>query len=330
MSLLLAPLTPLYSIGVTLDRLLRPSKRLSKPVVSIGNISTGGTGKTPLLIHLAGELVKRSKSVAVLSRNYQSHISYQGMNDEALLLKDKIPQVILGLDSNRKKKAQEILDRFTVDFFLLDDGFQHWSLKRDVDIVCIDSTNPFGNGHLLPWGILRESVSSLKRASSIVMTRTELSSLKKVEEIKNCIQEKSRAPIFVSSFIPKARRMSDGKEIDLSEFITKKGLAVSAIGNPVSFEQTLHLFQIQIHPLRFRDHHAYMEKDLNRIVDLSFSENRTVFVTEKDWVKLKQLKWEKILAHSDLIVVRQEISFGNDTSAWENYIDRQILSHEKN
>jgi tetraacyldisaccharide 4'-kinase len=156
---LMLALSRIYGVVASVTQAMYHDRLLSVyrshvPVVSVGNITTGGVGKTPFVIWLARTLKDKGLKVVVLSRGYGAA---QGLNDEAKMFKEILPDVPIVTGANRKKSIQETLKEKHVDLFVADDAFQHWPLHRDLDIVLIDATNPFGNGHLVPRGILRES-----------------------------------------------------------------------------------------------------------------------------------------------------------------------------
>src|SRR3989344_3685960 len=146
---------------------LAPSCRLGKPVISIGNITLGGVGKTPLVECVVRFLKDKGLEPVVLIRGYGA--DKQVGSDEAKLLEESLPGIPVLVGANRVKNARDFLTRNAADVFVLDDGFQHWRLRRDLDIVAINATNPFGNRHLLPRGILREPLSALRRADIFVL-----------------------------------------------------------------------------------------------------------------------------------------------------------------
>ncbi|HZW29293.1 MAG TPA: tetraacyldisaccharide 4'-kinase, partial [Isosphaeraceae bacterium] len=145
--------------------------RLGVPVVSVGNLTVGGTGKTPMVEWLARWFRARRRRVVIVSRGYRGE---QGLNDEGLVLEENLPDVPHLQDRDRVRAGRVALQELEADILVLDDGFQHRRLARDLDVVLIDALEPFGLGHLLPRGLLREPVRSLRRADLVVLSRADL------------------------------------------------------------------------------------------------------------------------------------------------------------
>lgn len=274
-------------------------KRLSCPVISIGNITVGGTGKTPFVIHLARRFVKEGISIAILSRGYKRKkdssplvsngntifLSPEESGDEAFLMAQRLKNIPVLVGKDRFRNGLMALQKIKVQGFLLDDGFQHLSLYRDLNIVLIDSLIGFGSGHLLPRGILREPLSSLQRADLFILT--------KVKEKKDCHSLESklkelqpRAKIFHSHYEPIEFVNPFGEVQELSMMKGRRALVFSGIARPETFSSLLEQVGIEIQKeLVFPDHHSYSSSDLERIrreargVDF-------VVTTEKDMVKL--------------------------------------------
>lgn len=278
------------------DRRWLPSARLPVPVISVGNLSTGGTGKTPMCAWLVRELTARGMRPGILSRGYRAT---NGANDEALLLAHECPGVPHVQDARRVRGGRALVDR-GVDVIVLDDGFQHRRLQRDVDLVLIDATRPWGLPRvdanrepvraLLPRGLLREPPSSLARADAIVITRTEQVSAREVAELERAIERCAPGrPLARARHA--ARRLRDeharaepieslaGREVDL----------VSAIGNPEAFEASVRATGAIVRAHRmYPDHHAYRREDLDDLGPSALSP-RPLVTTAKDAVKLVPL-----------------------------------------
>ena len=175
-----------WHAGVCIDRCFTRRVRLPRPVVSVGNITVGGTGKTPFVITLGEELRNKGLKVAVLTRGYKAQSTER---DEPYLIKSALPDAQVLVSANRVKAAFESLKGpFAPDIFLLDDGFQHWRLHRDVDIVLLDCLLPFGLGEVVPLGFLREPISALARANFVVLTRSDLVADWKLEGLLEYLQ----------------------------------------------------------------------------------------------------------------------------------------------
>ena len=279
--------TDFYFLG------LFKEKRLSQPVISVGNITWGGTGKTPLVISIIQFLKEKNFKPAILTRGYMdSGDGGEDDSDEALLLKRSCNDVPVLVGADRFKQAQEALKKQPIDLFVMDDGFQHLPLARDLDIAVIDTLNPFGNGWLIPRGILREPVGALRRADIFVLTRVDLGleNLKRVQEELHSVNPAT--PIVESIHQPVALvGLRSEAQRDLN-FIKGKTIAsLNAIGNPDAFHNTLKALGARIQKdFSFIDHHVYTVDDIKRINRTCLEQKiDTLVTTEKDAVKLRKL-----------------------------------------
>ena len=324
-----------YGVGLFFDRRngQRRRIRLKLPVVSIGNLSLGGTGKTPVLIRLAADLKNEGIDVAVLTRGYRgpgrgpspSQILIPGepfnetaFSDEVRLLREKLPQTVVGVGPDRVANAEAILERRNVDGFLLDDGFQHWAVERDWDVVCVDASDPWGGSHLIPWGRLREPFSEIKRAGLIILTRTELVPSATLDTIESSIRLHTKAPILRSEY-KRLYSQWNMKEPRQSTVKNKKVLAVSAVGNPSAYEEGLRRDGADVTPRRFLDHHNYNDRDVAKMGEWVLKTGGDVVITEKDFVKLRHLN----VSILPLWLARQELTFpGPQHKEWENFISQ--------
>jgi len=298
-----------YGLGVGLHqkRCASIAQRFSVPVVSIGNITVGGTGKTPAVISLAGEWTSRGKRVAVLSRGYgrsgpSNHTlvvsdgekvlaQVPEAGDEPTLIAERVPGCVVIVGSNRRKSAELAIERFDAEILLLDDGFQHRTVHRDRDVVLIDALNPFGYGHLLPRGLLRESLEGLRRAHYLILTRcdhiSEDDAGKIMARLKNLapgaqVLKAVHAPVSVLDATDNSKAPPDSLRGN-----TIAGLC--GIANPASFLRTLGELGANVaQEILFPDHHSYTERDLDRIVKQSEG-LESVVTTEKDWVRLRKI-----------------------------------------
>lgn len=277
-------------------------------VISIGNITVGGSGKTPMAIYLADALTKKDKKVVVLSRGYKSKIHGIGIvsdgknillnpdeaGDEPFLIAEKTKNIPVVIGKDRYKAGLFAIDRFQPDIIILDDGFQHIRLKRDKDIVLIDSIRGFGNGHLLPRGILREPIDSLKRADNIFINGDE------DEEIIHRIRA-AGAAAPIKSFKYKQSgfiNLADKTMIEPDKLKHKNILAFAGIANPISFFKTLEGLDIAIkEKIVFPDHHKYNIKDIEKIKTHASSIDCFI-TTEKDGVKIKDLLSGNIIVYA--------------------------------
>lgn len=291
-----------YYVGYKLDVALKliKSKRLPVKVISIGNITVGGTGKTPTAIAIAEQALKRGMHPCILTRGYKGRLRgpvlvreglySEDVGDEPLLMSarfgNKVP-VIVG----RKRYASGVFALDTVkpapDLFILDDGFQHRALKRDVDLLLINARDPFDNGKLLPMGRLREPLSQIKRADVILLTKSEGID---TSEIELMIRSKNHtAPIFKASHLASGIRSDSGGTLSLGALDGNKVYAFCAIGEPDSFRDLLLSRGADIVGFRaFRDHHAYSVSELESVMtDAKKSGAVWIITTEKDIMRMR-------------------------------------------
>lgn len=313
---LLAPLSTLYYVGYLADKNLTEPQKLSKPVISAGNITWGGAGKTPTVIKLAEEFLSAGKRVAILSRGYKRRLKVKGerlkanasalgdkeplivsdgekilvspeeSGDEPYLMAEKLKGAVILVGANRYLAAKIAIGNFSADVLLLDDGFQYWALARELDIVCIDAQNPFGNGFLIPAGILREPISALKRADLIALTNTDKVSAQSLLQLKRKIADVSPAPIVLLKYsITDIKNVFTGNSEKIDN--SKEVVGFSAIGNNKSFKETLNSLNLNLKRFySFLDHTWYNEKTLSRML---FENPGALFITTlKDAVKLRQ------------------------------------------
>lgn len=264
---------------------------VDRPVISVGNITMGGVGKTPLVVQIAQYIKKQGFTPAVLIRGYMEDKTAV-KSDEAMLIKAQLPDIDVLEGGDRYQSVQRHLEKKSCDVFIMDDGFQHRRLHRDLDIVAIDSTNPFGNRKLIPRGILRESLTALKRANSVVLTRTDVcdASLEQLHQDIHVYNPK--ISVFDSQHRPTHFKSLDGaKSFELDHLRNKRVLAFCGIGNPEAFKSTLNQLHIDVAEfLVYIDHHSYVVDDLNKIIQLA-QQNKLEYIvtTQKDIVKVREL-----------------------------------------
>jgi tetraacyldisaccharide 4'-kinase len=284
-------LTPIYRIVVSyrnqqFDSGSKNVESVDATVISIGNLTTGGTGKTPMVVWVCELLHQNQTKVGIVSRGYGAEEGAQ--NDEAMELELRLPGVPHVQNPDRVSAANQCIEDHSVNTVVLDDGFQHRRLARDLDIVLVDASNPFGYDHLIPRGLLREPVSSLRRCDAVVITRCDRVAAERLEEIRNRIQRETSSPIALSRTRAVALIQHDGTEVPLSELNTGGWFAFSAIGNPDSFESSLGELECDLAgSQRFRDHHSFTEVDLTKmsVAAIASGANRLI-CTHKDLVKI--------------------------------------------
>lgn len=279
----------------------------------MGNITVGGTGKTPVVELLARRLKKDGYKVLILNRGYkgdfsgevglvsngsQVFMSAKEAGDEPYMMANTLSGVPIIIGPNRVKTGKYGVDNFGPDFIILDDGFQHLQVKRDYDIVVIDSTNPFDNEYLLPRGKLREPLVNLKRAHLFLLTKADQVGIDDLAKInKRLVEINPAASIIKTKHKPDYIRSlgeRNRREINLDG---EKVLAVSGIGNPKSFEKTLeNLGAKLVEKIRFEDHHSYTKEEIVEIFTLaSQSGVDKIITTEKDAVSIDKNLVDEII-----------------------------------
>ena len=268
------------------DKGLLKSYRAEVPVISVGNITTGGTGKTPLVIRLCNLLAEKSLKCVILTRGYRA--GQEKLTDEPAILIKSCPDAKVVVNPDRVAAAKALTDS-DADVIILDDGFQHRRLRRDIDIITIDATCPFGYGRMLPAGLLRETPQAMKRADAVVITRCERLS----DESQKLLEERIRkiAPdIIMAKAIHKnsAPRTIKDRVIDIDEIEGKNAFAFCGIGNPDAFLANISEIGVELVGWRiFNDHHGYSEQDIKDIHGQAGSlKTDIILTTRKDWVKI--------------------------------------------
>jgi tetraacyldisaccharide 4'-kinase len=268
------------------DRGWLASYSVSSVVVSVGNLTTGGTGKTPLVIWLANQLLARGRSCAILTRGYRTVPGHA--SDEPALLAKSCGGAEVIVNPNRVAAAQKAIQKSRPDVLILDDGFQHRRLRRDLDILAVDATCPFGYGKLLPAGLLREPVQSVCRAQFCVITRFDLATDEQIAEIEKTLRRfQPNLQIFHAVHKQHQAKTFRGRSIPVGQLAGQKAFVFCGIGNPPAFLRSLEsLGIIPVGRLFFKDHHPYTSEDLDTIFRQAHqSKADLILTTEKDWVK---------------------------------------------
>ncbi len=271
-------------------------------VIAVGNITVGGTGKTPTACLLARLLADKGFRVCIVTRGYggaetkmplvvsdgQSVLATAAdAGDEAVMLGRKLKGIPVIACTDRPAAGRLACERFGAQAILLDDGFQHLRLRRDLDIVLVNAADPFGNGHLLPRGILREPLAALERAGMIVLTKAEdtQAAAGLAETIKKL---NSRAPVFTATYkIARLRNAATGTMTQIEELSGTQVAALSSIGDPESFLQMLKNSGMTVaEKLTYPDHHCYGTDDY-AVIQKASDRLEAVITTEKDIAKLE-------------------------------------------
>ncbi len=323
-------------------------ERLNCFVISLGNITVGGTGKTPTAQRLAKEIRDLGYRVVILNRGYRAKfdgdvgIVSDGKNlnmdaaqagDEAYMLAKHLPNVPVLIGARRAVTGQYAIEHFGAEVVILDDGYQHWQVIRDLDILLIDAVSVFGNGHLLPRGTLRESMSHISRADVCLMTKVDQAREGSRELIRKTVRKYNSTAQIVESIhqprclIPLAKWSTDlaGVGVPVEKISGRKVMAVSAIGNPASFERTLRDLGAEIiSSLRYPDHHDYTiieMEDILRQADSFAAE--MIIVTEKDAVKIPD-EVAKENWNIPIFVISVEVTFQAGAQDFEKFLRRRL------
>lgn len=257
------------------------------PVISVGNLTLGGTGKTPMVAWLARWFRERNVRVSIISRGYRAEAD--GQNDEARELEQLMPDVPHLQNPDRIAAASVAVDELESQVILLDDGFQHRRIARDLDIVLIDATEPFGHGRVFPRGLLREPIANLARAHCVALTRADMVDERRVAEIRQVVQQHAPQAEWVEmAHRPHQLLTCSGESADLDTLRDQPVAAFCGIGNPVGFRHTLTECGYRIQELReFPDHHAYGSEDVRGLTNwLRNLPVEAAICTHKDLVKL--------------------------------------------
>ena len=300
--LLLVLLSWPYSLAVRVRNglyslhLLRAQK-VDAVVISAGNLTTGGTGKTPLVVWLCRLVRRQGLRCAVLTRGYRatnqkSKIKNQKYNDEPALLAAECPDANVVVEPDRVAGAREAIREYNAQVLILDDGFQHRRLARNIDVITIDATLPFGYGRLLPAGLLREPVAGLRRADAVVITRCDQVSEARLAWIEEQIRRiRPQAIVATSIHAPVGAAVQGGGEIGIEELRGKRVFAFCGLGNPEAFFDTARRIGCILVGSRSLDDHCAYTSDCLDEVHRQAKERKADFLltTQKDWTKIAEL-----------------------------------------
>ncbi len=262
---------------------------VSAPVISIGNLTLGGTGKTPMVKWLARWLCARGVRVVIVSRGYGATVGQQ--NDESLELAQALPNVPHVQNADRVAAARRAIEDFVCQLILLDDGFQHRRLARDLDIVLLDALEPFGHEHVFPRGTLREPLAGLRRADVVCLSRADTISALERNAIHRRVAKIAPDAVWCElAHTPSGLINAAGEAQPLDALAGRSVAAFCGIGNPDGFRHTLAAAGCEIAAWRaFSDHHAYMPADIAELDKLIADSNADFAVcTHKDLVKVRQ------------------------------------------
>ena len=269
-SILLIPLALLVEFVNFLKKRFVTQKKFNIPVVCVGNIYLGGTGKTPLSFEVV-KIIENFKFKTALIKKY-----YKQQIDEIDLSKDKVKNILI--DNSRTKAIKKAVDG-KIQAVVLDDGFQDYSIYKDLNILCFNAKQLIGNGRVIPAGPLRESFNALKRSQIVVINGEKNKSFeKKIRTISKKIS------IYYSEYLPK----------NINKFRNKNILAFAGIGNPENFFDLLRKYKLKVKKtIKFPDHYFYTRHELLEIIEMAKQNNLEIVTTEKDYYRIKNFKLNK-------------------------------------
>ncbi len=333
LGLLLAPLSYIYDLALRLRRDLYrrgvlATRRAGLPVISIGGVRVGGSGKTPFAMWMARRLVDRGSRVVLLTRGYGRRrkqdtilLTRNGLEqedpldcgDEPYLLASNLPDVPVAVDGDRYRAAKLAEKWLSPDLFLMDDGFQHLRLARDFDIVLVPGDEDLSEAACLPRGPLREPLSALKDADVVVCIASGDTWCRTLE---------ANVPVHVARLVPAGlHRLDDGGEVDPRELTGSKVGAFCGIARPEAFWRTLEEMGLGVDSRRdFPDHHPYSKQDHEDLLRLLSDSDRLV-TTEKDAVKLRRYPWPE----GKILFVRLDLVLEDEPAFWERVETRGVL-----
>lgn len=342
---LLWPFSVIYRIGLAIYLWfyrsgIRKRCRLGVPVISVGNLTSGGTGKTPAVQSICRMLQNEGKKIAVLSRGHggSAHgpaIASDGASvlstseeagDEPILLARSLPGVPVIVGRDRRASGKLAMENFKPDAIVLDDGLQYWQLHRDVDVVVLNAKKPFGSGFVLPMGDLREPVTGLRRAGIVLLTNTASVADSHIASVREAV---SRFAPGVMTFCAQHRPShildaETGDMLDLNWLAGRKVFAFCGIGHPDAFFESLRDLQAVITgSIVFPDHYRLSDRDITAIIDgANECGAEVILTTEKDLARMDDRRIPRLFA----LAITLDIE---DTTAFAQYIADSIHSQEK-
>lgn len=320
----------LYELGVRLrvaayETSYAKSRALDSVVISVGNISVGGSGKTPLTGYIAAYLKKLDHDVAILTRGYgrtsrgrrvlnlprgdAASQSFLEVGDEPLMMARSLPEVPIIVDEDRYQAGRWAESNLSTKILVLDDAYQHLSLQRDLNLLLLDATDPFGGFEMVPFGRLREPLYGIKRADAVIVTRADrpFDQAQTTAIIKHFCGDRVPVMYFYSS-ISRLRHLESGKVYDVADFRGWNVAVLCAVGNPRAFVDDILQAGINVSWERFfRDHHAFTREDMDRFAKEAHSAGADAIVTtEKDAIRLEGLVGGEIPVYAAMLDLHSE------------------------
>ena len=289
LAILLIPFSILFYFIINLRKYFVSPKKFNIPVICVGNIYVGGTGKTPLSIEIANDLKLKKRNPVIIKKYYKSH------KDEQMLINEITDSVIL--NKNRPQAIEEA-ERKNFDIAILDDGFQDYAIEKNFNIICFNSNQLIGNGLIFPAGPLRESFSSLKRAQIVIINGEK----NKMFEEK-ILQISKRIKIFYSKYVP----------VNLDQFKNKKLFAFAGIGNPENFFKLISENNLNVQKKKiFPDHFDLAADDIKKMIDVAKKNDFELITTEKDFYRIKDYGFNEIKYLKVDLIIKEKNRFINE------------------
>ena len=289
LAIMLIPFSILFYFLINLKKYFISPKKFNIPVICVGNIYVGGTGKTPLSIEIANDLKLKKRNPVIIKKYYKSH------KDEQMMLSEITDSVIL--NKNRSQAIEEA-ERKNFDVAILDDGFQDYAIEKNFNIICFNSNQLIGNGLIFPAGPLKESFSSLKRAQIVIINGEK----NKMFEEK-ILQISKRIKIFYSKYVP----------TNLDQFRNKKLFAFAGIGNPDNFFKLISENNLNIQKKKFfPDHFDLTADDIKKMIDVAKKNDFELITTEKDFYRIKDYGFNEIKYLKVDLIIKEKNRFINE------------------
>ena len=288
-AILLAPITLIVILIILIKKIFTRTIKFDIPIICIGNIYIGGTGKTPTSIYIAQELLKKGKKPVILRKFYKEH------KDEHKLIKENFKNLILN-----KNRSVGILEAKKKDFdmVILDDGFQDYKIKKNLNILCFNQNQLIGNGFVLPSGPLREKLSSVKNAEIII-----INGKKDIKFENKILNINKNLKIFYANYKPE----------NIKQFKNKKILAIAGIGNPNNFFQLLKENGLNIEKqLIFPDHYEFSNTEISKLIEEADKNNNQILMTEKDYFRVKDMSRNNVKYLKVSLEINEKEKFLNE------------------
>jgi tetraacyldisaccharide 4'-kinase len=289
------------------------AKKIGAFVISVGNITLGGTGKTPIVNYIARYLAREDRSVAILTRGYgrqstgrrilndsrkptqhNSSEPYSEFGDEPVMLARALPEIPIIIDKHRYEAGVWAKQTLDVDILILDDGYQHLAVARDLNILLLDATDPFGQFEMVPFGRLREPLYALNRADVVIITRANrpFDQAQTLSIIKHICGDKVPVLYFYSAIVTLCH-FSTKDVYDANQFVGWNVMVMCGIGNPQAFSEDVMQIGLNIVAEQFfADHHAFTQEDLDKVIETArLAGADAIITTEKDAIRLENLRY---------------------------------------